>query len=223
MINQAPLPDPNDPGHWPSLSQNYSTSHPYSNNDEEVIEVSVPGADKVAVHFSRFETEKGFDKVLFFDKMGNKLGEMTGNETGSLSPVATGDTLLIHLQSDHSITDYGFDIDKVHYLGIPRDSWQVVNDPVSTPHPYSNRIDQEVVFEQPGASEIRVQFGRFETEKRYDFVYFYDSEGKELAKWDGDHSGEFSPTAQGERLIIRIQTDFSVTRYGFDIESMHYR
>ncbi len=223
LSNRVPPADINDPAQWPFEEQSHATPHPYANDSDNTMTIQVQGASKVAVHFERFETERGFDKALFFDGAGNPLGELSGDQSDSFSPVADGDTIVIQFKSDFSITGYGFDIDRVHYKGDARESWRQRIDEVSTAHPYSNRIDQEVVFEQPGASEIRVQFGRFETEKNYDFVSFYDENGLLLDRWDGVRSGEISPTAQGDKLIIRLQTDASVTKYGFDVESIQYR
>ena len=224
LTNTMPAPDPNDPSNWDTIAESVSTPHPYENDFVETYTLSVPGADKVAVHFSKFDTESGYDKVEFFDGSGQKVGEMSGSNDDSFSPVAAGDTIVLKFTSDYSITRYGFDIDAIAYEGGPRDDvWRSVPDPVSTPHPYARRIDQEVVFEKPGASEIRVQFGRFETEERYDFVYFYDGQGNLLDRWDGDHSGELSPIAQGDKIVIRITSDWIVQKYGFDVESVVYR
>ncbi len=60
-------------------------------------------------------------------------------------------------------------------------------------------------------------------EKNYDYVYFYDGQGHLLGKWDGVHDGEFSPVASGDKLILRIQSDSSVSRYGFDVEEVYYK
>ncbi len=223
LTNTLPPPDPNDPSQWPALAQNHSTPHPYANDFEEEYIVTVPGATKVAVHFDKFDLERGFDKVTFFDGNGKSIGEMTGKRDNDYSPVATGDTIVLRFKSDYSVTAYGFDVDAVHYQGTPRESWRSVEDPVSTLHPYRNHMDQEVIFEQPGAAEIKVLFGKFETEKNYDFVDFYDGFGQLIGQWDGDHSGKFSPVAQGDKIVLRLRTDFSVTRYGFDVESVHFR
>ena len=222
LTNTIPPPDPNDPSSWPAVAQSHSTVHPYTNDMDESFVVTVPGATKVAVHFSKFQLERGFDKVLFFDGSGQKVGEMTGNHDNDYSPVAQGDTIVLQFLSDYSVADYGFDVDAVHYQGTPRSAWRSVEDPVSTDHPYSNYMDQQATFQQEGASEIKIKFGQFEMEENYDFVYFYDGEGNEIGKWDGDHSGEFSPTAQGDKIIVRVKTDYSVRRYGFDVESLHY-
>lgn len=223
LLNKIPPPDPDDPSHWPSQNQVASTDHPYDNDTDQTFTLSVPGATRVAVHFEKFKTERMFDKAIFFDKNGKKYGEMAGHHPDSYSPAVEGDTIVVQFQADYSVTDYGFDIDRVHYEGEQKASWRVVRDAVSTDHPYDHYIDEEVVFEQPGAQEIKVKFGKFETEKNYDFVYFYDGAGTLLARWDGDHSGEFSPTAQGDKIVVRIKTDFSIADYGFDVESVHYK
>lgn len=222
LSNTRPGIDENDPGNWDQLAQSVSTQHPYEKNSDVSFTINVPGAEKVAVHFDTFETERNYDKVYFYDGNGVEYGMMTGSHSGSFSPIVPGDTIVVRLVSDFSINRHGFDIDYVSYVGGTRDQWQSFDDPVSTNHPYRNFMDHEVVFEKPGASQIKVQFGRFDLERGYDYVIFYDGSGQELERWDGDHSGEFSPTAQGDVIVLRFQTDFSVRRYGFDVEKVFY-
>ncbi len=224
LTNTLPPKNFDDPSQWDSRGESLSTDHPYLEDTNQSYTFRVPGASRVALHFDRFDLESGYDKVLFFDGSGNELGEMTGNHDDSYSPVASGDTIIVQFISDYSVNRYGFDVDRVHYDDEPRgDQWRSFRDPVSTAHPYENNLDEEVVFRQEGATEIRVKFSRFETEKNYDFVYFYDGSGHLLGKWDGNHDGEFSPTASGEQIILRIQSDYSVSRHGFDVEEVQYR
>ena len=223
VSNTVPPADPNDPSVWPSLAESVSTDHPYVDKTDQSFTVTVPGAQKIAVHFDKFETEKGFDKVFFFDSAGVKVGEMSGSQDDSYSPVVVGETMVIQFVSDYSIVKYGFNIDRVHYKGAIRSQWRSETDVVSTDHPYPRYVDKEVVFEQAGASEIKIKFGQFETEKNYDFVYFYDGDGNLLERWDGNHSGEFSPIAQGDRIVVRLKTDYSIQEYGFDVEEVYFR
>lgn len=115
LANVTAPSDPNDPSHWPSQAQSHSTTHPYADNDKQSFTITQPGASQVAVHFAKFETEPGFDKVTFYDSQGNNLGEYSGNHTDDFSPVAQGESIILELTSDYSDSRYGFDVDQVHH------------------------------------------------------------------------------------------------------------
>jgi subtilisin family serine protease len=107
--------DPNDPFNWDKNAQTISTDHPYADNSDQEWTVSVPGAEKIAIYFSRFETEAGYDQVRFFSTGGQELGMMEGSNDGSFSPVFNTDTVIIRLTSDSSVNRYGFDVEAVAY------------------------------------------------------------------------------------------------------------
>lgn len=115
LTNTLPPADPNDPSRWDSVAKGFESDHPYKNNTDEAWTVTVPGAEKVAVHFSLFETENNYDKVFIYDKAGNLHGTMTGSNSGSFSPVVPGDTIKVRLTSDGSVNRQGITVDKVHY------------------------------------------------------------------------------------------------------------
>ncbi len=116
LTNSEPEPDPNDPAMWEKMPVNISTPHPYPNNFTESWTVEVPGASRLAVHFTRFETEAGYDRVTFKDGDGNIIDIWSGNRGRNVfSPVVQGDTMKIEISTDQSVTAYGFDIDAVAF------------------------------------------------------------------------------------------------------------
>jgi thermitase len=116
LTGKTPPPDPNDPSRWTeSLPQNISTPHPYPAHFEDTYTITVPGASRLSVHFSRFETERGYDKLEFFNKNGDKIGSWSGKNSGRYSPIVDGDTIIMKFKADHAIEDYGFDVDKVMF------------------------------------------------------------------------------------------------------------
>ena len=72
----------------------------------------MPGAKEFSLYFSKFETERGYDTVQFFDAKGKLVGEMSGNNDDSFSPVITGDYVKIVFKSDDSVSLYGFEVTK---------------------------------------------------------------------------------------------------------------
>jgi len=115
LANIVSEPDGSDPMGWPSHVEIIASEHPYTNNMDQSWTVTVEGATKVALHFDRFETESNFDFIYFYDGKGNKIGELSGIHDDSISPVVSGDTIVIQFVSDKSVTRYGIDVDRVHY------------------------------------------------------------------------------------------------------------
>jgi thermitase len=116
LTNKVPPPDANDPSAWANRSnQTVSSTHPYTTNLKESFTVKVPGAKRIAVHFSKFETESGYDKVSLVDGSGKVAGTLSGNLSDSYSAIIQGDTVTLKLEADGTVNGYGFDVDYVSY------------------------------------------------------------------------------------------------------------
>lgn len=87
---------------------------PYPDKYDRTITIQVAGAKRVAARFARFKTEANFDKALFTNAAGEKLGEWSGDRAaGTYSPIADGDTLVIRFTSDDNVAFDGFAIDGI--------------------------------------------------------------------------------------------------------------
>lgn len=115
LTNQAAPVDPEDPSKWTTKTVSVSSAHPYAKKSTEAFELSVDGAKEISVYFSKFETESGYDKVTFYDRAGNKVGEMSGVNDDTFSPNIQGDYVKVVITSDDSVEKYGFDISKIAY------------------------------------------------------------------------------------------------------------
>lgn len=112
LTGLTPPPDPNDPTDWANrVPYSLSTEHPYGNEMSVEYTISVPGAKRMAVHFDRFETENGYDKVEFIDGTGKSYGTISGTRNGQFGPVINGDTVTLKFTTDKTVTKYGFDVD----------------------------------------------------------------------------------------------------------------
>ncbi len=101
-------------------------------------------------------------------------------------------------------------------------NWTHVTKALSTPHPYTAKLDTTYEVRIPGAKKIAVYFDKFEVENMfggqiYDFVDFMDESGTVVGTFYGNHDQEYSETVEGEVLKIRIKTDELYHLYGFDI------
>ena len=117
LSGQTPPADPNDPAAWSDVRpQSVSTAHPYGDKYSAQWTLTVPGAEKLALHFSKFETEANYDKVQFFTPNGDLIDTMSGTHSGGYSPIIEGDSVVIKMTSDDSVNGYGFDADSVSYV-----------------------------------------------------------------------------------------------------------
>ncbi|HWU42678.1 MAG TPA: S8 family serine peptidase, partial [Bdellovibrio sp.] len=109
LTNTVPAPDPNDPQNWQTMDISVSSTHPYAAKTNETHEVRVPGAKQVVIYFSKFDTEKDYDKVEFFDATGKKVGQMSGLNDDSYGPVVDGEYVKMVFTSDDSVQRNGWD------------------------------------------------------------------------------------------------------------------
>lgn len=115
-LSDTPAPqDPNDPSNWKSTPISIASAHPYSAKTKQEWTVKQEGASKISVHFSKFVTERGYDKVEFFGADGVSAGVYSGDHSDEFSPAVKGDTMLIRLTSDDSVQEYGFEINAVAF------------------------------------------------------------------------------------------------------------
>lgn len=108
-------PDVNDPENWASVSTSVSSAHPYARKSNVTFEVNVPGAKEIALYFTKFETERNYDRVVVYNRAGVKVADLTGNLSESFSPAIDGDYARLVFTSDDSVEGYGFDLTKIAY------------------------------------------------------------------------------------------------------------
>jgi subtilisin family serine protease len=112
LTNTVPQPDPNDPSNWQTVPETVSSVHPYADKSNLSWEVRVPGAKQIALYFSKFDTERDYDKVTLIDSTGKTVATISGKNDDSFSPVIDGEYVKIVFTSDDSVNKYGFDITK---------------------------------------------------------------------------------------------------------------
>ncbi len=116
LSNQKPGPDLSDPNLLPThQASSLASAHPYPMNSAQVFTLKVPGAKRIAFHFSRFETEPNFDYVEVLDPVGRSYDKLSGFHSDEYSEIIEGDTILLHFTSDKSVNGYGFDIDQIFF------------------------------------------------------------------------------------------------------------
>jgi subtilisin family serine protease len=87
--------------------------HPYTNYMGQVYRINYSGFDMIAVHFVNISTESEWDYVKILDGENNTIASYTGFIEDFWTPSVMGDTIYVKLDTDDSITDWGFKIDSV--------------------------------------------------------------------------------------------------------------
>ncbi len=113
-------------------SYTLESSHPYSNNYDNTWTITKTGAAKIRVHFTKIETESGYDYVYVYDGSDAELAKYDGTHTDKWSPWASGNKIKIRLTTDSSVTKWGFKIDKIEYEVAAGDSWDPTDDTASS-------------------------------------------------------------------------------------------
>ncbi len=85
-------------------------------------------------------------------------------------------------------------------------------------HPYPNSYDNTWVISEPGAEKMRIHFADLKTEARYDFVYIYDRNNVEVARYDGYYEDIWTPWVTGDTIKVRLTSDASSIRNGFIVD-----
>ena len=107
--------------------------------------------------------------------------------------------------------------------GTPQ--WNYVGYVRQSPHNYANNATYTFTYEYPGASSVAVHFTTLNTEANYDWLTVYDENDVQLYRVSGNLISGGSGSAfgrtdgwivtTGSKLRVVLQTDGSVTRYGY--------
>jgi len=90
--------------------------HPYANSTNQTWVLDNPdtSAQSTRVHFSRLETESGWDFVYLKDNAGQVYQQLSGTYASGLwSNAVPGSVVQVQLTSDPSVTAWGFCIDLI--------------------------------------------------------------------------------------------------------------
>jgi subtilisin family serine protease len=94
------------------ISYVIQTSTPYANSAHQSWTLEHPGAKFVRVHFSKFQTEAGYDILTLKNGNGEIVDSLSGNlGTDTWSAEVDGSKLVLEFTSDDSINMDGFKID----------------------------------------------------------------------------------------------------------------
>ncbi|MBN2273769.1 MAG: T9SS type A sorting domain-containing protein, partial [Bacteroidales bacterium] len=197
----------------------------YQNNMSCEKLIQPAGGGIIALTFTEFSTESGYDFVRVYDGATTSaplLGTFSGS---SLPPVLTssGGSMLITFTTDYSVTESGWSA-AYYTTDVPEgcinetftDASGTVTDNSGTSN-YLNNMMCEKLIQPSGSSFIVLSFDEFDTEYGFDFVRVYDG-ATTSSRLLGTYSGiSFPPTltSSGGSMLITFTTDYSVTASGW--------
>ena len=201
-----------------------SGSSNYGNNMLCTKLIQPSGGGIIALTFTSFATESGYDFVRVYDgatTSSTLLGAFSGS---SLPPVLTssGASMLITFTTDASVTAAGWSA-----TYAPGTSGGCVNETFTTAtgtvtdgsgsSNYGNNMTCSKLIQPSGGGIIALTFTSFATEAGYDFVRVYDG-ATTSSTLLGAFSGSSLPpvlTSSGGSMLITFTTDASVAAAGW--------
>jgi len=209
------------------LAQPLESAHPYANDltlaDLQPLHAPTDAAE-FKVNFNRLQVENGYDTVVLLDADRNVVQELTGTFRG-WSESIPGNLGYVGIVSDYSVTRHGYTIDGLQYRALPSagewyDQTLAPADEIHTAHPYANSFRQKWTIRAiPEARRVRLHLEGVDLERGYDFIYIYDGNGAQVASYTGRLGDLTSVEVGGNIATVELVTDYSVTRYGFDLAS----
>jgi hypothetical protein len=102
---------------WFPVSRAVDSPHPYTDDLDQSWTVAEGGARFIRLHFTRLDLERGYDFLTVADRAGNIVARYTGADTDVTTPAIAGDTAVIRLVTDESVTRFGFSMDRYEVIG----------------------------------------------------------------------------------------------------------
>ncbi len=217
---------------------NFASPHDYYNNIDYVYYLRGPSdATALEVTFSQnSQLEQYYDCLGVYDINGEFVAYFTGDDISGATVTVPGRGFYLRLKTDSTNTYYGFSLDDVRVLSPFNDLFGTMAstntvftlldyedgdslEGFESAHYYSNNLDQlyKLVAKTPAAG-LKVTFsGECELENNYDYVIVYDSTGTVVASYTGTELTYATVEVPGNVVYVRLMTDTSQTRYGFEI------
>ena len=206
---------------WPE------SEHPYANNTDQTWTYQHPeAADWLRVVFSEeTETESSFDTITITDTNGEC--DYDGDALSGKTLYLSGDSFTIHLDSDGSVTKYGFSI--VDIQGLTQAEYEAeflivydVTTPPESDHPYA--ADKTVIwhYQHPEAADwLCLVFDEktLTEENHNDYITITDSLGS-ATEYTGDELSGKRLYLPGDHFTIQLTADGSDEEYGFSLTTL---
>lgn len=102
-------PEPLGPWSWTTyLLRDVESAHPYANNTSQTWEVHHDGASSIRLHFDRIALEPRYDRLVIAGTHEERAISIDGRHDDYWTDEIGGDTVTVTLETDRSVTDWGF-------------------------------------------------------------------------------------------------------------------
>lgn len=189
-------------------SFNFSTNHPYENDENVSFEINLSHlhAENIIVELKNFSLETNFDFLYLYDKNNVLVETYDGNLGDFNSTLINGDYVKGVFTSDYSITEHGFDIERVFY--------NVSN--------YTSLIPQKDFYlnvSEYNFDSYKLNFRNLSIE-RYDFLVIWNEQNTLLDFYQTSDSGTniLSSLFDEDFLHFEFYSDEEFEDYGFYID-----
>ena len=198
----------------------------YQNNDDCRWLIAPPGASKVTLYFTAFNTEAANDKVIIYNG-GTITDPVLANYSGSSLPAtvsSTGGQMLVRFITNGSTTSSGW---RTHYISNYPALCSTSTDLLTTTGNFSDgsgtanynvSANCKWNIKPTGANVITLGFTTFDTEADYDKVKVYDI-GQTPMILLATYSGTTLPPTQTyntTKLMVWFTSNTSVNGQGWD-------
>ncbi|MBR9675721.1 S8 family serine peptidase [Candidatus Woesearchaeota archaeon] len=141
------------------------------------------------------------------DQVWNLTDIYGNNITGKNVTIAVLDTGI-----DYNHSDLGNCTD-LFYIDGTNESHSL-----DSPHNYTTNYNNTWTITKPGYAKIAVHFSNISTENNYDYIYVLNENDTVLQTITGDYQDRWSYSANGDTIKINLVTDYSVVKWGFEID-----
>ena len=192
-----------------AISSGSGTGYVDSTDTDDYYKVNVTSGAEMGIILNP-PTGSDFDLYLY-DPNGSQVASSTlgGSQTDTINYTATstGDWYIrVHLYSGEG----------TYTLQVSTSSPNVL---AESPHPYPNNYDQTWTISEAGAGKIKVHFTQLDVESNWDYVYIYDENNNLITTYTGSYRDLWTDWVTGDTIKVRLVSDYSVTAYGFTIDS----
>lgn len=139
---------------WTLDAVRQESLHPLGHKLKQIIEVEGPDtARKMRLRFGSIRMERDYDFLVIQDEWGTELERITGNHTNYLSRTLPSRKAKIVLETDSSVSSWGFVLDQIRHRGCAH------NPPVAnTLRAPANCTALENAIESRAIAEVRRRF-----------------------------------------------------------------
>jgi hypothetical protein len=192
-----------------AISSGSGTGYLDSTDTNDYYKITTTSGGEIDAIFTP-PTGSDFDLYLY-DSNGSQVASSTlgGSQTDTINYTATS-------AGNWYIRVYLYSGEGTYSLQVSTSSANVL---AESPHPYPNDYNQTWTISQAGAGKIRVHFTQLDVESNWDYVYIYDGNNNLITTYTGSYRDLWTDWVTGDTIKVRLVSDYSVTGYGFTIDT----